>query len=188
MPERKPRLFIGVAIDDAARAACSSLATRLEACAPNVRFVEPENYHLTVVFLGNVDVERILVVESSIAAVAARHTRCSVTFERLGAFAHERKPRVIFVGSRGVEAAYRALASDMRNACALLGYPSEKDAIPHLTLARVPEHRRVALPMLDVESFSIPITALTLFESISHEGRTRYVVRHSEALTAVSGV
>jgi RNA 2',3'-cyclic 3'-phosphodiesterase len=176
MLERKPRLFIGIVMDEPARERCAQVAERLRAARPNLRLVEPENYHLTLAFLGNIRCARIPEIEAYLADVAARHERFEITFNRVGAFPHERKPRIIFIGSRGADSRYRALAADVRKSCARLGFAAdEKDDIPHVTIARAPDRKHVSLPLLDVAPISITANGLTLFESVPHEGRTRYL-------------
>lgn len=164
-------------LDEQARTACASLATRLESRGLIAKYVEAQNYHMTLVFLGNVDRAALPEIEVAAATVAAQHAPFVLTFDRIGAFPHERKPRVVFVGSRGVDEAYHALARAMERACDALGYASDKDAIPHVTLARVPEGTRATLPMIDVASFAVRAGALTIFESLPHEGKTRYVAQ-----------
>jgi 2'-5' RNA ligase len=172
------RLFIGIAVDDDVRLQCASVTERLRARRPTLRFVEPENYHLTLAFLGNVDAERFPEIQAVLARVGARHKAFSVTLNRIGAFPHDRKPRVIFIGSRGTDPAYRALAADVANECKKLGLSGdEKDDIPHVTIARAPDRKRVTLPLLDVAPIEITVSELTLFESVPSEGKTRYVVR-----------
>ena len=183
--ERKPRLFIGIAIDEAARMQCAVIADKLRARRPNLQFVEPENYHLTLAFLGNVEAGCLAHIERLAVDVASRHRLFSVTLNRVGAFPHERKPRVIFIGSRGADPAYRALAADVGDACRRLGFPiDEKDDIPHATIARVPDRKRVTLPLIDVPSTTIAVHELTLFESVPSAGKVRYRVRAIGALSA----
>ena len=168
------RLFIGIELDEPSRIACAALATRLQSRGFPASYVPQRNYHLTLVFLGNVESAKLPAIETMLAEIAPRYGAFEISIERVGAFPQERRPRVVFAGSRGVDERYRALASEVRAACERLGFPSDDDAIPHVTLARVPERNRTALPMLDVEPFAIPVRALTLFASLPHEGRTRY--------------
>lgn len=178
-----PRLFIGIALDDDARRACEALAGRLERAGLRASFIPAANYHLTLLFLGNVEDKRVPDVVAALRGVAREHEPFSLTFDRVGAFPHERAPRVVFAGSRG-GGAYRALAGGVRARVGALGLgdDGEKDAVAHVTLARVAEKRRSTLPMLDVTPFSTHVRALTLFESVPSGGRTRYDVRATAPL------
>lgn len=172
------RIFVGVELDEGTRIACEALALRLERGGLRASFIPPENYHLTLLFLGNVESERVASVEAALTEVAQRYAFFAVTFDRIGAFPHERQARIVFVGSRGADPAYRALAVDLRETCASRGFAAEeKDDIPHVTLARVPEKKKAAVPLIEVAPFSLRVERLTLFESVPHEGRTRYLSR-----------
>ncbi|MGH7737530.1 MAG: RNA 2',3'-cyclic phosphodiesterase [Candidatus Tyrphobacter sp.] len=169
------RLFIGIELNEHARAACAEIATRLEASGLRARFVEAPNYHMTLAFLGNVD--DASPIDSCVRDVAGRHAPFAITIERVGAFPHERRPRIVFAGSRGVDDAYCALAADVREACERLGYRIDHDVVPHVTLARIPRDARIVLPIVDVAPFGTNVEGITLFESVPLEGKTRYDVR-----------
>jgi 2'-5' RNA ligase len=175
------RLFIGVEMDERARFACEAVAVRLERAGLRARFIPPENYHLTLLFLGNVENEKVPSIESAARAAAAKHSAFTIALDRAGAFPHERKPSVVFVGSHGVDARYRALAKDVRAGYAALGYVCDDDAVPHVTIARVPEKNRRPMPRIEIEPIAVAIGSLRVFESVPHEGRTRYVVRSAFA-------
>ncbi|MHB8433838.1 MAG: RNA 2',3'-cyclic phosphodiesterase [Candidatus Tyrphobacter sp.] len=177
------RLFIGIAIDDQTRIACASVATRLDGCGVNARFVDPENYHMTLAFLGSVDSGRLCDIVAATRSVAQRHAPFLLAFDRIGAFPHERKPRVIFVGSRGADNAYRVLSAQVREVCAALGYGSENDAVAHVTLARVPGRVKTTLPLLEIDPFTVAVDALTVFDSVPRDGKTRYEKRAAFPLT-----
>ncbi len=174
---RPQRLFIGVDVDDVARTHCAEVAAQLERAGLHASYVDPANYHLTLLFLGNVTHDRVAAIGDALASLAPRHAAFSLTFDRVGAFPHERKPRVIFAGTRGADSPYRALAGDVRDVFETLGFASDDDAVPHVTLARVSEKKRAPMPLVDVTPFPMHVTAVTLFESVPHEGRTRYVKR-----------
>jgi RNA 2',3'-cyclic 3'-phosphodiesterase len=176
------RLFVGIEIDENARRAFADVAERLRKRFSNLRFVDPDNYHLTLVFLGNVADDALAPIEAALPRIASRHRRFQVTFERLGAFPHERKARIIYVGCRGAPAEYRRLALDANREMNALGYGDEKDDVPHVTLARVVERKRFRLPMFDVSPTCITIESLTLFESVPRDGKTFYETRASVRL------
>lgn len=184
---RRMRLFIGIVPDESTRMACTAIAERLHTNGVYARYVDAKNYHLTLAFLGNVDMDRIEEITAAIDAIALRHALFDLSFDRIGAFPNERRPRVVFVGSRGSSPQYRALAEDVRAACEELRFTLEhEDAVPHITVARVAKSDHRPLPMLDIEKFTARITALTLFESTPTEGATRYSVLHRSPLTGAT--
>src|SRR5271156_443145 len=95
-PQR--RLFVGIALDDATRAACADAAARLRACDFAARYEDPAKLHVTLAFLGNVEATRVDEIENAARAAAGGCTHFEITLDKLGAFPHERKPRVVYVG------------------------------------------------------------------------------------------
>lgn len=65
------RLFVAVEIPAAVRAAVAEAVAPLREAAPRLRWVAPERYHLTVVFLGSVDGGLLGAVGDAIAAGCA---------------------------------------------------------------------------------------------------------------------
>lgn len=134
------RTFIAIELNDALHHALADVQARLkrDAIARAIRWVAPENIHLTLKFLGDVDAAHIPALERAIARVCNEVAPFTLTISGAGAFPNTRKPNVIWVGARGqVEIAAR-LAEQIDAACATLGFAREERAFtPHLTLGRV---------------------------------------------------
>ncbi|MDB5070900.1 MAG: 2-5 ligase [Candidatus Eremiobacteraeota bacterium] len=170
---RRRRLFVAADLDDTARAACANVAERLRAKGWLGKWVPPENYHLTVAFLGSVDADRVGNVITAVAAVAPRISSVDVPLDTVGAFASERKPRVAWVGPSATVPAFGAMCGVVRGALAAAGFELDARADPHVTLAR--SDGRSPLPV--VEPPLIPplrIEALTLYESFTERTGPRY--------------
>jgi RNA 2',3'-cyclic 3'-phosphodiesterase len=177
------RLFVGIALDDATRAACEAAIDALALTGFAAKREDRGKLHVTLAFLGNVEDSRF----EEIAAAMRRAARCSapltVTFDKLGAFPHERRPRVVYVGAREQGPAFRALAASLRCEYAGLGFTFKDDAVAHVTIARVRDPRR-PLPLIEVAATRLQITALTLFESIFDKvtNTSRYAVSATASL------
>jgi len=178
------RLFAGIALGEVMRAACADVAHRLEDTGFAARFGEPENFHLTLAFLGNVEAPRYDEIVATLEALAPNVIRFSLTLDKLGAFPHARHPRVIYVGAREAGSGFRSAARTVRGAYAAMGFTFEDDAVAHVTIARVKGGSRRPIPMLEVPTTTLAITELALFESIREKETTRYIVRHAAPLKA----
>ena len=77
----------------ARKASCS--ATRRRA---RVRWTRPEQFHVTLKFLGDVPAEQVGALENSVAAVCAASPALRLAARGIGFFPGERKPRVIWAG------------------------------------------------------------------------------------------
>lgn len=177
----RPKLFAGIELDERTRTWCAAIAVRLEAMGFPGRFESAEKLHVTLAFLGWVDAERVEAIRDVVRA-AARSTRpFALTLDKMGAFPHERKPRIVWLGSHQQGSGFRDLSRDVRSAYAALGFTFAQETVAHVTIARV-KGGSAHLPSLDVEPVVLPVAHLTLFESLPAGGTTRYEVRERASL------
>jgi RNA 2',3'-cyclic 3'-phosphodiesterase len=174
---RTRRLFVGIELDDQARLRCSAVSEELRKTGLPAKFEAPEKLHVTLAFLGNVDSPRAAEIVSALSATIAGLAPFPVTLDKVGAFPHERKPRVVYVGAREQGAPFRALAERVRSAYAALGFPFEKDAVAHVTIARIGDPRR-PLPLVEFAPIPLTIARVTLFESLfdKRQNTSRYEI------------
>ena len=180
MPHR-PKLFAGIELDKRVRAQCASVAARLEAQGLDARFEAAEKLHITLAFLGWVDYEQFEPIGHALHAAGESAPPFTLTLDTIGAFPHERRPKIVWIGSRDQGAPYRRLAYGARTAFEKLGFSFDKDAVAHVTIARV-KGGRAHLPMLDVAPMQVHVTEIVLFESLPAGPTTRYEVRHRAPL------
>ena len=154
--------------------ACARVADGLRAAGWPARWVAPENYHLTVAFLGGVDDERIAEVVAAARGAAASVRAFHVPLDTAGAFPNARRPRVAWIGPAAVVPGFGALCEAVRGPLAALGFTFQEHADAHVTLAR--SDGRVALPPVEAPSIAPQrIDSLTLYESFTERTGARYV-------------
>jgi 2'-5' RNA ligase len=182
-PPRKRKLFAGIALDARARAACAAVAEDLRKTGLAAKYEAPEKLHATLAFLGFVEPSRVEEIRAALASCAQRSTPFDVTLDKLGAFPHERRPRVVYVGAREQGAPFRTLAGNVRESYAALGFEFHDDAVAHVTIARVKESKR-PLPLVEFEPIALEIRELVLFESLPDPANktSRYEIIASAAL------
>lgn len=129
------RLFVALDLNDAVRQALSTLVADLKKTAPSLRWVQPDNLHLTLKFIGNVSETKNTPIQEALGVVRTREP-VEMHFEGLGFFPNPRSPRVFWVGVRGNEALAQ-VAREVESCLEPLGIAREQRAyVPHLTLAR----------------------------------------------------
>lgn len=175
MPYR-PKLFAGIELSERVRSRCAEIAGRLQANGLDGRFDDASKFHITLAFLGWVDPEQMEPIRDRLAAIAQAVPPFTLTLDKVSAFPNERRPKVVWIGAHEQGAAFRRLAYTARAAYEQLGFNFDKDAVAHVTLARV-KGGRVHLPMLDVAPMHLHVTEISLFESIPAGNTTRYEVR-----------
>lgn len=179
------RLFAGIALESAVKRRLAALAERLRARGFAARFEAADKYHLTLAFLGWVEPLRLDAILHALEAAVAAHQPFELRLDRLGAFPHERRPRVVWIGARQQPAAFRTLARAVRSAYEALGFEFKDDAVAHVTIARV---QTAALPLPVISSFApiaVKVTGVTLFASLPAPGTSRYEERAHVLLSAV---
>jgi 2'-5' RNA ligase len=179
------RSFFAIALPPQARDACAALAEELRARpdGEGVRWVAPGSYHLTLRFLGNVEVEALADVA---ARVAARVAACSPFAFRLRAvavFPTPARPRVIAVAAEPEEPV-RALARCVEQGVVAAGLAPEKRGFhAHLTLGRVRSRRQPVLAGAEVSGApEVPVREILLYRSDLGPGGSRYTPLHVVSL------
>jgi len=177
-----PRLFTGVEIPPAIGEALSLLRVGL----PGARWIDPENYHVTLRFIGDVDD----VVAHEIASMLGRVKRSTfeLHLEGLTSFGG-RKPRAV-VATVAPERAMLDLQGEHERLMQRIGLePEGRKYLPHVTLARLrnASSRDVADYLAARGLFrtpSFPVGRFVLFSSRASVGGGPYVVEASYPLTS----
>lgn len=139
------RLFIAVELDPEIRGRLAAIHEGLPAWT--VRWVRPENLHLTLKFLGEVPQERIPQIREALDRVALQHPPLELVLEGVGAFPDFKRPAVLWVGVSSGQEALRRLARHLERELGGLGFPpGGRDFVGHVTLGRVTPPGRASLP------------------------------------------
>lgn len=172
------RLFVALEIPP-------DLRSRLEALCAGIfgaRWVDPENLHVSLRFIGEVDEA---VCEDVIDSLLTIHTPSfELTLERLGTFEQGGIPHTLWVGVRKNDALLQ-LQSKVERAIVGAGLPPERRRYtPHLTIARIKDapvghlvsfiakHEPFRMSPFTVESFS-------LFSSFLSKSGSQYTVEET---------
>lgn len=133
------RTFIAVGIDKAIRSRAVSLQQKLAETESQVRWVEPENMHVTLLFLGEVDARTVPAVCQVVAQTAQQHAPFEMSIEQAGCFPNPRRPRTLWVGVGAGTQKLVALHDALEPPLLDLGCyrREERQYTPHLTLGRV---------------------------------------------------
>ena len=125
-----PRLFTGLEIPQ-------DLATELALMRGGLtgaRWIDAENYHLTLRFIGDIDVETADAVDEMMAGI--RRRPFTVTLEGLDHFGGD-KPRAIVARAQASPALVE-LQAEQERLLRRIGLPPEpRRFVPHVTLARL---------------------------------------------------
>jgi 2'-5' RNA ligase len=140
------RLFVALEPPDIVRRRLAALQTELRRlagrAASDVKWVAPENVHLTLQFLGAVPEERVDGVRAAVLAAGAGSPPLHLELRGAGGFPNARRPRVLWAGIAGDLSPLAELVADLGRRLGPLGFePEERPFSPHLTLGRSREPR-----------------------------------------------
>jgi 2'-5' RNA ligase len=133
------RCFIAIELPAEVKKGLRELQSRLRAenKAP-IKWVEPENIHLTLKFLGNVAASRVGEVSQAVTKAVAGTSPFSLKVEGLGVFPNSKRVQIVWVGVSGELERLAGLQRRIEAAMEGLGFAAENRRFtPHLTLARV---------------------------------------------------
>jgi len=129
------RLFIAIPLPYRFHETIADLQNRVDGFG-KLKLVKPENVHLTLKFLGNVDVERIQEIKDRLSFIRATPS-FNISVCGLGAFPNNKRPQVIWMGvKRGFEE-IKTLQEKIDSSLESAGFDRDRKFHPHYTLARV---------------------------------------------------
>lgn len=135
------RCFIAINIDEQIRKNLSDLQNELQRKVDvrksDVKWVNPENTHLTLKFLGEIKDDQIVEVCNATADVASRHRRFNLDVRSVGYFGG-RSARVLWIGIGENCEDILKLHDDLERQLEQAGWPREgRKFSAHLTLCRI---------------------------------------------------
>jgi RNA 2',3'-cyclic 3'-phosphodiesterase len=174
------RTFIAIEIPSEVRSALVALQDDLRRAGADVSWTRPENIHLTLRFLGEVDERRIGEVERVCVDSAAEFRPFTLRLNDTGVFPNARQPRVLWAGLAGEIEKAVEMRKRLNDGLALIGFElEEKDFHPHLTIGRVKSNKnaRELLALASarqVPALSFVVTEIVLMKSELHPAGARY--------------
>jgi 2'-5' RNA ligase len=134
------RAFVAVELDTRVRAAVVEVIEQLRSPGDGVKWVQRENLHLTLQFLGQTPAGQVADICHAIAEAVAASTPLELEIRGTGAFPNARRPRTVWLGVTEGSAALATVQKQVQKALKRLGFPPEARAFsPHLTIGRVRE-------------------------------------------------
>ncbi|MFH1435173.1 MAG: RNA 2',3'-cyclic phosphodiesterase [Pseudomonadota bacterium] len=113
-----------------------------------VRWVHPDNVHITLRFIGDMDAPLVSMVKERLQRLSQINA-FGITVKGLGAFPSFGSPRVIWVGIEDEKERLGNLAARINDELGGLGFKSETRKFrPHVTIGRVA--RRGSVPLVDL--------------------------------------
>jgi len=167
------RLFVGLALPQSLKDRLAPLMAGL----PGARWVPPENLHLTLRFVGEVDEREAALLDEALVTIERSPFELQVS--GCGIFAQRRGPEAVWIGVASTPPLVDLQAAIERAAVRAGLAPEEKRFRPHITLARlkdVPQPRLQAFVAgHNLFKDTVLVEEFTLFSSKLGAGDPIYV-------------
>jgi 2'-5' RNA ligase len=181
------RCFVGVPIgeplDRELRAALGALKAATSAEADELRWIDPQEWHLTLAFMGPIPEAEIPRLVEAISEVAANHAPFAIPTGGLGAFPSRREVRILWYGLADRSRRLAELAIAVRIA---VDTETSSPFRAHLTLARALGDRGVSVPSptwkVPMPAGQLAVEELVLYRSHLGSGPARYEILASAPL------
>jgi RNA 2',3'-cyclic 3'-phosphodiesterase len=178
------RLFVAVSISEQSRNAVSNLVENFRSESPGVRWVKPENLHLTLKFLGDVEESRLSSLKNALDSSVSDLRLFQFDLTNLGCFPNIKRPRVLWVGIEDESNQLVRLHKNIEEQFFKVDFPKEKRRFqPHLTVARIKDSRNSNLFLSEFQSynlgqFTVDVADVLLIKSDLRQSGAKYSCLH----------
>jgi 2'-5' RNA ligase len=178
------RCFIAIELSQEIKDALSEIQGNLRKNVSDVKWVRPENIHLTLKFLGHISKDTVEEVKSALTQIAANIKPFRLRLSAPGAFPKPERPRVVWVGIDEGNKESLSLANLIEGKLAHLDIEKEeREFHPHLTLGRIDflkdkDSLKNAFASLNVRPAEMTASKITLFQSTLSSQGPIYTILH----------
>ncbi|MBU4303753.1 MAG: RNA 2',3'-cyclic phosphodiesterase [Candidatus Omnitrophica bacterium] len=189
------RLFIAIRLPENIRKEISLLQLRLGKTARRVKWVAPENIHLTLKFIGEAQEEQVENITRAMAEAVKGINPFVISLAALGAFPSLREARVIWVGINKGREESEKIAQRLQVSLKNIAPQDDKPFKSHITIGRVKSGRSMrpkgrgwdavevseSSPLqegLSIEKKEFNAEKITLFKStLTHQGSSYEIIK-----------
>ncbi len=174
------RIFIAVNLSEKAKKEISFHQEEIKRSLKGVRWVEKENIHITLAFIGSIEEEKILSLINELEMV--RENPFQMTFTEM-CYIPENRRNAKMIWARGESKEISSLEKKIKEkivASDINFIPDERDFTPHITLGRIRAWEWKRLPLVEIPlleegiEVSFPVNSFELMESRLKKGGPVY--------------
>ena len=185
------RTFVALPVPDAVSEFLIQIQDRLRSSRTNIRWVPVTNIHLTLKFLGDIDLSRLPATRAQMDAVARSIAPFTLTAKGAGVFPNLRQARVLWVGLTGDIDQLGLLQNTLESEFVSLGFKRDRRPFrAHLTIGRTrqrPDPKVLGAllePLKDASSEPFRIDQIRLYQSVLKPSGAEYKLLHAAPLAA----
>ena len=181
------RLFVGIDLPNEIKHTLIELQCELRRLGINASWKSPENFHITLEFLGELDASNIQALTETLNKVAKNHRTFKVNIGGLGGFPTIKQPHTLWTAVGGSLRKLHQLQNNIHIELAKCGFVLEKRRFkPHISLASRPNLKGIDLS--EVHSWKLGefmVLEVVLYESRNINGKIIYKDLYRVSLTTI---
>jgi len=140
------RAFIAIPLDPKIQHSIERMQDHLKKTNSDVKWVKPENIHITLKFLGDVNTEQINSVKQALSNCTHNTRPFKVELSQLGAFPNIERPRTLWIGLKDSKKQLNRIAVSLEKALGKIGFQGDQRPFnSHITIGRVRSSKNINL-------------------------------------------
>ena len=140
-----------------------------------IRWIDPDNFHLTFKFLGNTPEDKIDIISDVIKKTIKAYSILNIELNSTSVFGSSYEPRVIWFGIKDHKQ-LKSLAVELINNLDTAGFPKDRqNFVPHFTIGRITK-------IIDKQVFNHTIAGIK-DEFIQYATVDRIIIYESNIIT-----
>jgi len=161
------RTFIAVSLNLEIQQTIGQIQNYLKTFDCNIKWVKPQNAHLTLKFLGDIKLKKIDELKGVLADLFQNVKSIETELTELGAFPSIDHPKVLWAGLKDDDKRIAQLVGSLENRLGEIGYKKEKRAFgPHITIGRARSPKNVHLLSEAMLDYKMPTGLMQVIRNI----------------------
>ncbi|WP_058485065.1 RNA 2',3'-cyclic phosphodiesterase [Defluviitalea phaphyphila] len=181
------RVFIAINFEDSLKSYLKEKQNKLKLYCTKGNFVDKENFHLTLKFIGEIDKKKIAYIKKAMDITGENCEKFLITLGELGAFKRN-KEYIPWIGLDGdlykLNYLYDKIQLELYN----VGFHKENRPLkPHITLGRrviLQKNLSYIIEKICIDKINILVKSITLMESTRINGKLKYIPIYEKELSS----
>lgn len=166
------RLFVAINFNPKIQRSIKHIQDHLGKTDCDVKWVKPKNIHITLKFLGNIEIQKIDVVKQALINHYQNTRSFKIELTQLGTFPNINHPRILWIGLKDSKQRLNQIVTLLQKALVKIGFEEDKKSFsPHITIGRMRSLKNINLLSESISTYQAPknltqvITTIILYKS-----------------------
>ncbi|MFO7766784.1 MAG: RNA 2',3'-cyclic phosphodiesterase [Pelovirga sp.] len=173
------RIFIAIELPPQIKQHLGDITRQLRCSDVTAGWVKPDNLHLTLKFLGDVDDTRLPRLAEKISQIARQQNSFTANLNGFGFFPSSKRPRILYAAIKE-PLPFKQLVQHLDRLLGPSGFAPEQHFTPHITLARIKSIKNLERLRQQLDDRilrqTFTVNAITVFSSTLHADGAQYQV------------